>query len=61
MIKCLSLGGKIDDGEDGEDEGKKAEGAEGAKSTKTPDIVPLPNDATVMQIACGTFHTGKTL
>ena len=28
-------------------------------STKKPAMVALPDDSTVMQIDCGTFHTGK--
>lgn len=53
----MSLGAKVEESEEGgEDEVKKVDGAQ---PTKTPDIVPLPSDATVMQISCGTFHTGK--
>ena len=28
-------------------------------ATKTPANVPLPDGETVMQISCGTFHTGQ--
>ena len=32
--------------------------AEEVPSTKNPAMVPLAEDQTVMQIDCGTFHTG---
>ena len=61
---CMSLssGAKADDSDEeeddkaGEEEGK--EEAEGP-ATKNPGLIPLPDDSTVMQLSCGTFHTGK--
>ena len=50
-----SVGGSV------EDEGEGEEGAtekEGEISTRKPALLALPDDQTVMQIDCGTFHTG---
>lgn len=35
------------------------EGGEKKQSIDKPAIVPLPDDLTVMQLDCGTFHTGE--
>lgn len=54
-VSVESMGGS------GPEEGEEETVAEkeGEASTKKPAMVALSDDCTVMQIDCGTFHTGK--
>lgn len=58
-IFCLFISGESGAGV--ADEGSDiAEGDGEAKNmTKKPAPVPLPEDTIVMQVDCGTFHTGR--
>ena len=45
----------------GEDDQNGEEQAPPGVSTDKPARVMFPNDLTVMQVDCGTFHTGESL
>lgn len=50
--------GGASEGGGSDDQDEKEEKIEDLLSTKKPAILPLSEEQTVMQIDCGTFHTG---
>lgn len=60
FLTLPSLGGEggASEGAGSDQDDNKEEKVEDLLSTKKPAILPLSEEQTVMQIDCGTFHTG---